>query len=147
MPINSGLTIKEKKFAQSYVANGGNGTEAALTAYNTKKRQNAKQIAMRVLKREDVREEVQRILDKSQTPLKRAIDNISRLANETDVRPSADTVLKANQDILKLYSAYPEKVNKQISYSAKISYSEKNFDELIKLHKDKTEEIEAIINS
>ena len=50
------LTEKQKAFCREYVANGGNGTEAYLTAYDSQNRTVASNEASKLLKREDITE-------------------------------------------------------------------------------------------
>lgn len=52
----SGLTEKMKLFAREYYQNGGNGTEAYLTAYNTDSRTTASRESWVLLQREDINE-------------------------------------------------------------------------------------------
>lgn len=56
MPKVDGLTEKMKVFAREYYVNGGNGTEAYLTAYDTDNRVTASREAHELLKRADVLE-------------------------------------------------------------------------------------------
>jgi phage terminase small subunit len=48
------LTEKMKSFCREYVANGGNGTEAYLTAYNSKSKVSASVEANKLLYRDDI---------------------------------------------------------------------------------------------
>ena len=50
------LTEKMKRFCREYYANGGNGTEAYLTAYDTDNRVTASREAHELIKRSDVLE-------------------------------------------------------------------------------------------
>lgn len=54
--ISNGLTEKMKVFAREYYKNGGNGTEAYITAYNTENRVTASREAHELLKRSDILE-------------------------------------------------------------------------------------------
>lgn len=54
--VSNGLTEKMKQFAREYYTNGGNGTEAYLTAYNTTNRVTASREAHELLKRSDINE-------------------------------------------------------------------------------------------
>jgi hypothetical protein len=54
--VANGLTEKMKRFAREYYANGGNGTEAYLAAYDTENRVTASREAHELLKRGDILE-------------------------------------------------------------------------------------------
>ena len=56
MPKVDGLTEKMKVFAREYYNNGGNGTEAYLTAYNTKNRVTASRESHELLKKPEMLE-------------------------------------------------------------------------------------------
>ena len=49
------LTEKMKRFAREYFANGGNGTEAYLTAYNTENRVTASRESHELLKKPEAK--------------------------------------------------------------------------------------------
>lgn len=146
MPRLRELSIKQKRFVAKLVETG-RPVEAALSSYDTSDRKVASSIAHDLLDKPNVQEELQRALKKTGATLESIIDNVSRIAHETDIRPSADTVLKANEHLLKLYNAYPERVSKQYSYSIRQNLTEKSFSELIELNKQKQAEIEKILNS
>ena len=54
MPKVNGLTEKMKLFAREYYRNGGNGTEAYLTAYDTKNRVTASRESFELLKKPEI---------------------------------------------------------------------------------------------
>ena len=54
--VSNGLTEKMKRFAREYYANGGNGTEAYLVAYDTENRVTASRESHELLKRADILE-------------------------------------------------------------------------------------------
>ena len=54
--VSNGLTEKMKAFCCEYVANGGNGTQAYLTAYNSNSDAAASIEASKLLNREDIKE-------------------------------------------------------------------------------------------
>lgn len=56
------LTRKEKKFVKEYVKNEGNGTQAALKAYDTKSQNAAAVIASRELRKDKVQSAIQEAL-------------------------------------------------------------------------------------
>ena len=52
--VSNGLTEKMKVFCREYVANGGNGTQAYLAAYNSNSETSASIEASRLLRRDDI---------------------------------------------------------------------------------------------
>lgn len=56
MPTQNGLTEKQKSFCREYYKNGGNGTDAYLTAYNSNSPTSAAIEASRLLQRDDIQE-------------------------------------------------------------------------------------------
>lgn len=52
------LTLKQQSFVNEYIENGGNGTQAALVAYDTDSYKTASSLACRTLERPHVRKEV-----------------------------------------------------------------------------------------
>lgn len=146
MPKLKRLSLKQQRFVKKYVETG-KPMEAALDAYDTTNRKTASSLAQQNLDKPLIQQELAKALSKAGATLESIVDNVTNIANETDIRPSADTVLKANQDLLKLYNAYPEKTSKHLSYSVKQNLTEKSFSELIELHKKQTKELEDILNS
>lgn len=56
------LTRKEKKFVKAYVKNEGNGTQAALVAYDTESENSAAVIASRELRKDKIQTAIQEAL-------------------------------------------------------------------------------------
>lgn len=54
--VSNGLTEKMMSFCREYVSNGGNGTKAYMTAYDSKSETSAGIEASRLLKRDDIKE-------------------------------------------------------------------------------------------
>ena len=147
MPRLKRLSLKQKKFVKKYIESGGNATEAGLEAYNVKNRKSAQAVAYQTLDKPQVQEALELALKKNGITLDSITGEVATLAFEKDVRPTADTKLKASIELLKLLNAYPERVQKHLSYSVRQNLTEKNFSELIELHKEKSKEIEDILNS
>ena len=57
--LSAGLTLPHKRFADEYLANGNNGTQAYLTAFNTNKPRVASVGACKLMKRGDIRSYVE----------------------------------------------------------------------------------------
>lgn len=54
MPRRNSLSLKQKKYIDEYIANGGNGSQAALQAYDTNDPHTARQIAYENMTKPDV---------------------------------------------------------------------------------------------
>lgn len=69
------LTPKQMAFCEAYLQNGGNATEAYLTAYNSNSRVSAQIEASRLLAREDIKEYVLKLRKPVEKAVKRKIIN------------------------------------------------------------------------
>lgn len=147
MPRLKRLSLKQKKFL-SYYLKTGNSTESALQAYNVKSRRNAKVLAYQTLDQPIVQDALTNALKKNNVTLEGQTDRLKEIANDWQPdKVSSDTVLKANIELLKLLKAYPDRVQKHESKKTILNLNSKNFDDLIKLHKQSSKEIEDIIGS
>ena len=72
------LTIKQARFCEEYVKNGGNGTQAYLTAYDSNSPTSAQIEASRLLDREDIQE----YLKKLRKPIEKAV--MRKVLNERE---------------------------------------------------------------
>ena len=146
MPRLNQPSLKQVQFVKKLVEIG-KPTEAVMQSFDVTKRKNAASLAHQLLEQPQVQELLQKALFKAGATLEQIVNNVAGIANETDIRPSADTVLKANEHLLRLYNAYPERVQKIQSFNIKTNLTEKSFQDLIDLHKQKSSEIEEILNS
>ena len=116
-PKNSqGLTIKEAKFVKKYI-DIGNATEAIAQTYNTKSRKSAGLMARIIKKKPHIQEAIRLSLQKKGLTSDTLADNIAYLANARPEKITADVILRANIEALKLQGAY-EKVNRTQSIKA-----------------------------
>lgn len=74
------LTIKQANFCEEYVKNGGNGTQAYLTAYDSNSPTSAQIEASRLLDREDIQE----YLRKLRKPIEKAV--LRKVINEREYK-------------------------------------------------------------
>jgi len=96
-------TFKQKAFAEEYVRNKGNGTKAALKAYNPKSESVANAIASENLHKPMVRQEINRVLREQGVTVKRAAAAVGdNLDNEDQ-----NTRLRAADMSLRLLDVYP----------------------------------------
>ena len=123
------LTLKQQIFVKEYINNGGNGTQAALKAYDSNNSHIAENIASENLGKPVIQETITEILTRKGITVDKISENVNSLASAKVEKVSADTKLKANIELLKLYNAYPDKKSYQYSMSIKgnvkdLSYSE-----------------------
>ena len=147
MPRLKRPSIKQKKFVSGLLKTG-NGTEAALAAYNTKDRKTAQVIAYQNMNKPEVMAEVDKALKKNNITLEGQTERLKEIA--VDWMPdkiSSDTVLKANIELLKLLKAYPDRVMKHESRSIKVNFNSKDYKDLLELNKEKQSEIADIIDT
>lgn len=74
------LTIKQANFCQEYVKNGGNGTQAYLTAYDSNSPTSAQIEASRLLDREDIQEYIKKL----RKPIEKAV--LRKVINEREYK-------------------------------------------------------------
>ena len=126
------LTLKRKKFVKEYIANGGNGTQAALVSHNAKTPQSAGEMASKILKNVEVQNEIEKTAGKNGLSLKRALRNIRKMANIEPENVSAKVILNANLTIMKYFGALsgPEKAN--VSFNFTQNVENMNYKDIIK---------------
>lgn len=101
------LTRKQTIFVQQ-VLNGKSGTQAALAAYDTADPAVAKVISSQNLTKLNVREALDEALRLQGLSPSILATNIGTIANSKPEKISAETVLKANIELLKLQGAYAD---------------------------------------
>lgn len=106
------MTIKQKLFVKKYLETG-NGTQAALEAYNTNDPNVAKVIASENLTKPNVKVALDEVLRSQGLTLDVLTKNIGGLANTIPAKVTGETVLKANIELLRLSGAYPDKKSYQ----------------------------------
>ena len=76
------LTPKEKLFCNSYISNGFNGTQSAITAGYSKKTANvmASQILTKLNIKEYIKKQINNILDNREVLQKQWLDNVTEMA-------------------------------------------------------------------
>lgn len=71
------VTIKQKKFVKAYIANDGNGTKAALEAYNTVDEKTASVIASENLEKPNIKLAIEQALIKHDITIEKATKPIA----------------------------------------------------------------------
>lgn len=74
------LTIKQANFCQEYIKNGGNGTQAYLTAYDSNSPVSANIEAARLMAREDIQEYIKQL----RKPIEKAV--MRKVINEREYK-------------------------------------------------------------
>ena len=146
MPKLKRPSLKQRKFAIDYVKTG-NATQAALNNYDTTNRKLAQRIGAQNLDKPEVQTLLEEALKKSNITFDRVLDSFNDMADQIPDKISSDTVLKANIERAKLLKMYPERVQKYESKSISINLNQKNYLDLIDLHKQKSQEIADIIDT
>lgn len=74
------LTKKQLGFCEEYLKNGGNATQAYLTAYDSESTKSAAVDACRLLQREDIQQQIERL----RKPMEKAV--VRRIVNEREYK-------------------------------------------------------------
>lgn len=74
------LTKKQMAFCEEYLKNGGNATQAYLTAYDSESPTSARVDACRLLQREDIQQQIERL----RKPMEKAV--VRRIVNEREYK-------------------------------------------------------------
>jgi hypothetical protein len=142
--LKNGMTPKQAAFTKivlKQIKEKGdiNGTQAALAVYDTKDYQTANSIARENLDKPIIKKTIEQALDSVGLSSDKIAQNLALFANQIPEKFSAETVLKANIEILKLRGAYPNKHNTSLNVTLKqniktLSYKEakEKMDELSK---------------
>ena len=74
------LTHKQMRFCEEYIKNGGNATQAYLTAYDSESPKSANIDSCRLMKREDIQQQIERL----RKPVEKAV--VRRIMNEREYK-------------------------------------------------------------
>ena len=110
------LSIKQKKFINKYIETS-NGTQSALQAYDTKDPRVAQTIASENLSKPIIIQTIEEKLRAQDITVETITKNVNALASKEPEKVSAETILKANVELLKLLNAYPDKKSYRIGLS------------------------------
>ena len=89
------ISIKQKRFVRGYLKHG-NGTQAALDAYDTDVRKEASVIASENLKRENVQEFMKKVLDDVGLTDENLADSLEKIVRASTTRKSLKNVKVAD---------------------------------------------------
>lgn len=111
-------TFKQKRFAQEYVRNNGNGTKAALEVYDTKDPATGNAIAVENLQKPLVKREIDKCLEKSGLNDSYISDKLKdSIEFGMGKKASQDTSLRGLDMLIRLRGLYPEKRTRVENYS------------------------------
>lgn len=123
-----GVTHKQRVFIKEIVS-GKNGTEAALVAYDTTDKNTAHAIASENLQKPAIREAIQNALETNGLGLATIVGNLNQAASAKVEKVSADSMIKANVEILKLMGAYPDRKSAHLNINVNAKIKDMGFDE------------------
>lgn len=146
------LTPKQKLFVKKMVETKGNRTEAYLQSYDTKSRRNAKLGGAVLMKKPHIREAVNEALESKGMTLDWILEQDKQII-ESGIKygkPSMSDARMTLESLKKLYNAYPEKINKNISLSVREEVEAKNTSEILESLKklqDTTQKLVSDLNT
>ena len=142
-------TLKQQRFIAEYVANGGNGVQAALIAYETNDYNTANQIARDNLQKPTIQREIAKRAEKVGLNVEDALRTVKEGMDAEDSKgnPQWGARLRASDMTLKLVGAYPK--DKEVSHDHRHSHihqtvikelSEMPYDELVQMIEEEKKE-------
>ena len=141
------LTVKQRKFISEYVRTG-NGTQSALVAYNYSKPTHAAVMASTLLKKDNIQDEINEILRLNDFSLEQNIKAVASIAvQKPETRITADQILKANLELLRLRGADLGHKTQHTSFSLKAELSNMPYSELLESYKKRDKEIQELIDA
>ena len=131
MKIDRPLTIKEKKYITEYVKNNGNGTQAAINAFNHKNVQSAGVMSTRLLKKDKVKKGIEEILNRSGLDLQSISSPLQSIVHSEikDVKPA--DILRALDMTYKLHNAYPASKSISARFNITKKYEDMKYQDVI----------------
>ncbi len=149
------LKLKQKAFIAEYVANGGNGVQAALKVYETEDYNTANQIARDNLQKPTIMREIEKQMNDTGLTVKKALNAINdgydaeKKGASGEGVPDHNVRLRSADMTLKLADAYPR--NKEVSHRHAHLHLEMvnelaenySFDEITEMQKQEMRDIPA----
>lgn len=151
MPRINGLTPRDFKFLQVIIRQIKTTgkihlTNAGLEAFNTDNPKSAGVLAAKALENVSLQEQIRQAFTANGLTLDTISANVGNLANTKPEKVNADTVLRANVELLKLMNAYPSQKKTSVSLSMKADLNRMKFQE-VKTELEKIDgELKAIID-
>ena len=113
------LTLKQSRFAKEYVANGGNGTQAALKVYNSDDYDTAAHTAEDNLKHPQIQQEVEHLANQEGVTRSTILRKFNHISSKEAEKWSGDTILKANIQLASILGMYPGSKHTNLNVSIK----------------------------
>lgn len=123
------LTTKQAKFVKEYVANDGNGTKAALKAYNVKNEHTATSIASENLTKPDIQRALLKAAERMGITEEKIIEPVALAlaAKDKNGKPDLDMRLKGHDRIVKLINGKENGLQLNIENAQGIEITFKDF--------------------
>lgn len=118
------LTAKQTKFVKEYVANDGNGTKAALAAYDTTDENTAHAIASQNLQKLTVAEAIEVGMAEQGITMDKALKPIATALNSNDM----DTQFKGSDRFFKLVGAGKDQAAPNIHFHQHVENKKSEYD-------------------
>lgn len=129
------MTLKQRVFVKKYIGNGGNGTQAAMEAYDAKNYNTAHVIASENLQKPTIQREIELALERAGL----SDDYISELLRDATtaglgVKATNGDSLRGLELLLKLKGAYPQQIKKtaHLRINMREDINNNNLTELVK---------------
>ena len=129
MSSSNRLTFKRRRFAEEYVKNNGNGTQAALKVYDTDNHHVAQTIASENMSIPVVQRTVEEIAKSVGITSDIILQRFNNLSASQPEKVSADTVLKSTIELAKVLNLYPDKKSYQFNMSVRGKITDMSFSE------------------
>lgn len=140
------LRTKQKLFIQEYVKNNGNGTKAVLKTYDTTDPNVAKAIASENLTKPDIKEELERQLQRKELQLDRFTNKLSDIVGSEPAKGySGSDIVEAVKTGLKLHGVLTDRKT-VTSYNLNADLEKLSTYELMERHKKLTQETQKILD-
>lgn len=126
------LTLKQKKFIENYLRNGGNATGAAMEVYTPKNRHVAESMGWENMRKPEIQEIIRQELERGGISLEDVLKNIkANMEAGMGVKARASDSLKASEILLKVMGAFPDQRRTSTTMSTEIRYEGMTRSELI----------------
>lgn len=126
------LSLKQKRFVKEYIANGGNGTQAALKVYDTKSDDVAQTIASENISKPIIKQSIDEIANSQGLTPSVILSKFSDISSKTVEKWSGDTVLKATVEMARILGMYPSTKHSKLNINVKGNIKDLNFTEVKK---------------
>lgn len=139
------MTLKQRTFVKNYVESG-NGTQAALEAYNTRDSNTAAVIASENLTKPKVIEAINRVLDRKGLSLEQVSESVGNILQKgPETKITGDNVLRAAELAYKLHNAFPAQRTAHVRINYRQELKKMSYQELVERYRGKQLEIEEIL--